>query len=99
MNVYTNLAICICIISKTHYFVVFHVCFYLTFFVDFAPNIATFYGNRAAAYMMMSKYDKALEDANSAIRIDNNFVKVKPHYIFVIYSDPVYTYLFINVCE
>lgn len=27
--------------------------------------------------MMISKYDRALEDANTAIRLDNDFVKVK----------------------
>ncbi|KAK3753326.1 hypothetical protein QZH41_015276 [Actinostola sp. cb2023] len=43
--------------------------------IGFAPTIATFYGNRSAAYMMLSRYDKALQDAITAIKLDNDFVK------------------------
>lgn len=41
-----------------------------------APEVATFYGNRSAAYMMLMKYDKALEDGLMSIKLDNSFVKV-----------------------
>lgn len=40
------------------------------------PNTASFYGNRAAAYMMIKKYHEAIEDSKSATRNDPNFVKV-----------------------
>lgn len=49
----------------------------LGFFVlELAPTVATYYGNRSAAFMMMGTYDKALEDAQTAIKIDENFLKV-----------------------
>ena len=38
--------------------------------------MVTYYGNRSAAYMMLGTYDKALEDAQAAIKLDENFVKV-----------------------
>jgi hypothetical protein len=50
-------------------------------FLAMAPNIATFYGNRSAAYMMISNYDKALEDSLTAIKLDNAFVKVKKCFV------------------
>lgn len=43
---------------------------------ELAPTVATYYGNRSAAFMMLGTYDKALEDAQNAIRIDENFLKV-----------------------
>ncbi|XP_031561441.1 dnaJ homolog subfamily C member 7-like [Actinia tenebrosa] len=43
--------------------------------IELAPDVATFYGNRSAAYMMLMKYDKALEDSLMAIKLDNSFVK------------------------
>jgi len=45
-------------------------------FTELCPRCAAYYGNRAATYMMMSKYDKALEDARLALQIDPEFVKV-----------------------
>lgn len=44
--------------------------------LELAPTVATYYGNRSAAFMMLGTYDKALEDAQNAIRIDENFLKV-----------------------
>jgi len=43
--------------------------------IEMCPNTASFYGNRAAAYMMIKKYHEAIEDSKSATRIDPNFVK------------------------
>ncbi|XP_015749913.1 PREDICTED: dnaJ homolog subfamily C member 7-like [Acropora digitifera] len=37
--------------------------------------VVTYYGNRSAAHMMLSAYDKALEDAQSAMKLDENFLK------------------------
>ena len=48
----------------------------LLFISELAPTIATYYGNRSAAFMMLGTYEKALEDAQNAIRIDENFLKV-----------------------
>ena len=35
-----------------------------------------YYGNRCAAFMMLEQYSKALEDAQRALHLDDNFVKV-----------------------
>jgi len=43
--------------------------------IEMCPNTASFYGNRAAAYMMIKKYHEAIEDSKSATRNDPNFVK------------------------
>ena len=46
------------------------------FISELAPSVATYYGNRSAAFLMLVNYDKALEDARAAIKLDDNFVKV-----------------------
>ncbi|XP_027043657.1 dnaJ homolog subfamily C member 7-like [Pocillopora damicornis] len=43
--------------------------------IELAPTVVTYYGNRSAAYMMIGNYDKALEDAQTAIKTDENFMK------------------------
>lgn len=43
--------------------------------IELCPNTAAYYGNRAAAYMMIKKYKEAIEDSKSAVDIDPNFVK------------------------
>lgn len=43
--------------------------------IELAPEVVRYYGNRSAAHMMLSAYDKALEDAQSAIKLDENFLK------------------------
>ncbi|XP_073230026.1 dnaJ homolog subfamily C member 7-like [Porites lutea] len=43
--------------------------------IELAPSVATYYGNRSAAFLMLVNYDKALEDARAAIKLDDNFVK------------------------
>ena len=35
-----------------------------------------YYNNRAAAYMMLDKYQQALEDVQEALRLNNKLVKV-----------------------
>jgi DnaJ family protein C protein 7 len=43
--------------------------------IELCPENPAFYGNRSACHMMLSQYNKALEDAKTAVRIDSNFVK------------------------
>lgn len=40
------------------------------------PKNPSYYGNRAATLMMLCRYREALEDAQQAVRLDGNFVKV-----------------------
>uniref|UniRef100_A0A8C5PGY9 DnaJ heat shock protein family (Hsp40) member C7 n=1 Tax=Leptobrachium leishanense TaxID=445787 RepID=A0A8C5PGY9_9ANUR len=40
-----------------------------------SPKNASYYGNRAATLMMLSKYREGLEDAQQAVRLDDTFVK------------------------
>jgi len=46
---------------------------------ELCPACAAYYGNRSAAYMMLSKYDRALDDARRSTQIDPAFVKVYCH--------------------
>ena len=41
------------------------------------PDKAAYYGNRAAAYMMINNYMNALEDSTKSVEKDPNFFKVK----------------------
>jgi DnaJ family protein C protein 7 len=43
--------------------------------IELCPTCAAYYGNRAATYMMLYKYEKALEDARTSTQINPNFVK------------------------
>jgi len=43
--------------------------------IDLCPENPAYYGNRAACHMMLSQYHKALEDAKTAVNLDNNFIK------------------------
>lgn len=43
--------------------------------IEFQPNVAAYYGNRSACYMMLGQYKEALEDARKAISIDPKYVK------------------------
>lgn len=47
--------------------------------IELCPDTASYYGNRAAAYMMIQKYKLAIEDSKTATSIDPNFVKVSSH--------------------
>lgn len=40
------------------------------------PDSAVYYGNRAAAYLMLDKYADALKDCESALSRDPKFVRV-----------------------
>jgi DnaJ family protein C protein 7 len=43
--------------------------------IELCPKCAAYYGNRSAAYMMLSKYMLALEDARMSTQIDPQFTK------------------------
>ena len=48
---------------------------------DLCPQIAAYYGNRAATHIMLGGFKSALEDANQSISIDESFLKVTKHSI------------------
>lgn len=58
--------------------------FYLS--TDLCPDCAAYYTNRAAAYVMLELYEKALEDCRRALRIDPHCTKVDDLYYSVILS-------------
>lgn len=43
--------------------------------IQLSPNNASYYGNRAACYIMLNQYNEALADARKALQIDPKFVK------------------------
>lgn len=43
--------------------------------ISLCPDSATYYGNRAACFMMLSNYTNALNDARNAVRLDPKFEK------------------------
>lgn len=43
--------------------------------IDICPTCAAYYGNRAAAYMMLNRYKEALSDIRESLKIDKSFVK------------------------
>lgn len=48
---------------------------YYTKAIDLCPKNAAYYGNRAAAYLMINKHKQCLDDSKAATSIDPNFVK------------------------
>ena len=48
----------------------------LFYFSELCPNVARYYGNRSACYMMMGLYRDALKDAQKCIELDPKFIKV-----------------------
>ncbi|ELU16006.1 hypothetical protein CAPTEDRAFT_108722 [Capitella teleta] len=44
--------------------------------IEMCPTCAAYYSNRAATYMMLFQFDKALEDARQSVNIDPKFPKV-----------------------
>uniref|UniRef100_A0A6Q2WS52 DnaJ homolog subfamily C member 7 n=1 Tax=Esox lucius TaxID=8010 RepID=A0A6Q2WS52_ESOLU len=48
---------------------------YYTKAIDMCPKNASYYGNRAATLMMLSRHRDALEDAQQAVRLDDTFMK------------------------
>lgn len=43
--------------------------------IQLQPDVAAYYGNRSACYMMLGQFKEALEDARKAVSIDPKFVK------------------------
>ncbi|CAH1099268.1 unnamed protein product [Psylliodes chrysocephalus] len=43
--------------------------------INICPETASYYGNRAACYMMLNRYVEALEDIRKSVQLDPNFVK------------------------
>ena len=43
--------------------------------ISLCPDSPTYYGNRAACYMMLSNYTNALNDARTAVRLNPKFEK------------------------
>uniref|UniRef100_A0A3B4DDW7 J domain-containing protein n=1 Tax=Pygocentrus nattereri TaxID=42514 RepID=A0A3B4DDW7_PYGNA len=50
---------------------------YYTKAIDACPKNASYYGNRAATLMMLSRFREALEDSQQAVRLDDCFTKHK----------------------
>ena len=44
--------------------------------IDADPENSVYYGNRAAAFMMVDKFSDALKDCETAVRLDPSFVRV-----------------------
>lgn len=49
---------------------------------DLVPKNATYYGNRSAAYLALSKHKDAVDDARMATSLDENYIKVKLYRAF-----------------
>jgi hypothetical protein len=45
--------------------------------VELAPNVAAFYGNLAAACLMLKRFSKGLQASKRAIELDPSFTKVR----------------------
>ncbi|XP_071941939.1 dnaJ homolog subfamily C member 7-like [Antedon mediterranea] len=43
--------------------------------INLCPKCASYYGNRAACYIMLDKFKDGLEDARTAVRLDPSFLK------------------------
>jgi DnaJ family protein C protein 7 len=43
--------------------------------IELCPTCAAFFSNRAATFMMLSQYDKALEDSRRTVTLDPTFLK------------------------
>ncbi|KAG5892978.1 hypothetical protein JTB14_015022 [Gonioctena quinquepunctata] len=43
--------------------------------IHLCPEIAAYYGNRAACYIMLNRYEDALEDVRKSIQLDPTFVR------------------------
>lgn len=44
--------------------------------IEMCPKNPAYYGNRAAAYLMLNKYKETIEDAKTSTILDDKFVKV-----------------------
>ncbi len=61
---------------SVYWSVYLHLLFVLL--TDLCPKNASYYGNRAATLMMLSRFREALEDSQQAVRLDDTFMKVSP---------------------
>lgn len=43
--------------------------------INLCPDVAAYYGNRAACFMMLNRFEQAMEDVRKAIQLDSTFVK------------------------
>ncbi|XP_018574946.1 dnaJ homolog subfamily C member 7 [Anoplophora glabripennis] len=43
--------------------------------INLCPDTAAYYGNRAACYIMLNRYEDALEDARRCVQLDPKFVR------------------------
>ena len=43
--------------------------------ITIEPNVATFYGNRAAANLMLQRYEEVIADSTKAVTLDPDYVK------------------------
>lgn len=43
--------------------------------INLCPDTAAYYGNRAACYIMLNKFEEALEDSRKCVQLDPKFVK------------------------
>jgi DnaJ family protein C protein 7 len=48
---------------------------FISLLSDLCPETPAFYGNRAACYMMLAQYGRALEDAKTSVQLDPGFTK------------------------
>ena len=54
--------------------------------IEADPSEATYHGNRAAALLMLKKYDEALQDCKQAIKMDPMFVKAFVRFLTLSFS-------------
>lgn len=43
--------------------------------IELDPEVAVYYGNRAAASIMLGKYKQALEDGQISVRLDPGYIR------------------------
>lgn len=43
--------------------------------INLCPDTAAYYGNRAACYIMLNRFEDALEDVRKAVQLDPTFVR------------------------
>ena len=54
--------------------------------IDLNPNVAAYYGNRSFCNIKMDFFGAALEDANSAIKIDKKYIKVSTIFHYFVHD-------------
>lgn len=43
--------------------------------INLCPDVAAYYGNRAACYIMLNRFEEALEDVRKAVQLDPTFIR------------------------